>query len=248
MIKEEKQKAVEELKNTIGRFRTTGLIDMMKMPTKQLQLIRKELGDKLVIKVSKKTLVKFALRSLGRNDLEEMIPQQPGLVLTDLESFQFYKTVSKLKYPTYAKEGSLIERDIQVKTGPTNLLPGPVISELAKVGLVAGVEGGKVAIKKDAVVAKKGTVASKELSNVLRKLKIEPIEIGVNVVALYENGKIYLKDVLSLVETYPNKLVEAFGQALNLSVAVGYPTKENIKYLLVKAYQQAKAIEKIGGV
>lgn len=51
-------------------------------------------------------------------------------------------------------------------------MAGPVISEFAKVGLIAGVEEGKVAIKKDKVVAKKGDEISKELAGVLRKLKI----------------------------------------------------------------------------
>ncbi len=248
MTKKEKESAVEELKDAISRYRTVGLIDMVKMPTKQLQLIKKGLGDRAVVKISKKTLVKFALKNLGRKDLEGKIPKQPGLVLTNLESFQFYKIVSGLRYPTYAKEGDSIEKEIHVKAGPTNLLPGPVISELAKVGLIAGVEGGKVAIKKDAVIAKKGSKASKELAGVLRKLKIEPIEIGINIDILYEDGKMYSKDILNLVETYPSRLVEAFGQALNLSIAIGYPTKENVKYLFAKAYQQAKALEKIGGV
>ena len=70
-----------------------------------------------------------------------------------------------------------------------------------------------------------------------------------NVVGIYANGIIYKKDVLSLVgENYLTKIKDAFNQALNLSVAISYPTKENVGRLFAKAYQQAKAIKnRIGG-
>ena len=182
-------------------------------------------------------------------ELENFIPLQVGLILTNLTTFQFYKIVNQLKSSAFAKEDDIAGMDIEIKPGPTDLLPGPVISEFAKVGLVAGVEAGKIAIKKGGVAAKKGTKISKELAGILRKLKIEPIEISLNITALYENGEVYAKDVLNLVGEYPNKLKEAFSKAVNLSVAICFPTKENVKYLFAKAYQQAKALEsKIGGV
>lgn len=251
MAKEEKMKAVEALAKEIEKYSTVCLIDMMKLPTKQFQLIKKELGEEAIFKISKKSLVRFSLKKIGKeniSELEKIIPKQPGLILTNLPAFKFYKMINKMKYPVFAKEGDTIEKEIQVKAGPTNLLPGPVISELAKVGIIGGVEGGKVAIKKDSIVAKRGSMVTKELAGVLRKLNIEPVNIGINIVAVYENGDIHSKNLLQMVEEYPSKLQQAFNQALNLSIAVGYPTKENVKFLLAKAYQQAKAIERIGGV
>lgn len=252
MTREEKVEEVEELSKLMSRYSTIGFINLAKLPTKQFQKIRKELNEKALIKISKKSIVKFALKKLEKEnigELENFIPSQLGLILTDLPTFQFYKIAKQLKSSAFAKENDVTEKDIEIKPGPTDLLPGPVISEFAKVGLVAGVEAGKIAIKKGGVVAKKGTKIPKELASVLRKLKIEPIEISLNITALHENGKVYAKDVLSLVEEYPNKLKDAFSKALNLSVAIGFPTKENVKYLFAKAYQQAKALEsKIGGV
>lgn len=251
MAKEEKLKAVEELTKEIEGYPTVCLIDMMKLPTKQFQLIKKELGDQAVFKICKKSLIIFALRKIKKEkiaELEKSIPKQPGIILTNSSAFKFYKTINNMRYPVFAKEGDSIEKEIRVKPGPTNLLPGPVISELAKVGVIAGVEGGKVAIKKESVIAKKGTLVTKDMASVLRKLNIEPVDIGINVVVIYDNGNIHSKDILQMVEVYPEKLKEAFNQALNLSTAIGYPTRENIKFLLSKAYQQAKAIERIGGV
>ena len=67
-----------------------------------------------------------------------------------------------------------------------------------------------------------------------------------DVVILTEKESAYLKDILDLVgENYLNKIKQAFNEALNLSVAIGYPTKENVAHLLAKAYRQAKAVEAI---
>lgn len=251
MVKEEKLKAVEDLVKAMNSYHTVGFIDLSKMPTKQFQQIRKGLNEKAAIKISKKSIVQFALKKLEKpemRELEKFVPTQPGIILTNLGTFQIYKEAGKLKSSTYAKENDVVNMEIEVKPGPTDLLPGPVISEFAKVGLIAGVEGGKIAVKKGKIVARAGDKISKDLAGILRKLKIEPIEISLNIAALYEDGKIYMKDILSLVGKYPDMIKDAFNKALSLSVGIAYPTKENIKYLFAKAYQQSKALEsKIGG-
>lgn len=253
MVKEEKLKAVEELKKLLEEYPVIGILDMYKHPSKQLQEIRKKLRGKAIIKVTKKSILVRAIRSVNKeklSELEKFIPSQPAILFTNSEPLKFYLFLNTLKPTAFAREGDVVEEDITVHAGPTSLLPGPVISELSKVGLVAGVEGGKIVIKKDKVVAKRGDKISKELASVLRKLKIETIKVGLNVVVFFDNGEIYTKEVLTLVgENYLNRIKQAFSEALNLSVAIGYPTKENVSYLFMKAYQIAKAIEnKIGGV
>jgi len=251
LVKEEKIKQVGELEKLLTSYKTVGIIDLYKLPNKQMQEIKKSIRDVAILKVVKKSTLLHALKKekMGKiGELEKIIPLQPGLVLSNINAFKFYTKIDKLKSLTYAKEGDVVGDEILITAGPTSLLPGPVISEFGKVGLVAGVEEGKVAIKKDKVVAKKGDNVSKELASILRKLKIQTIKVGLNVVAMYDDGFIYKKDVLSLVgDNYINKVKGAFQQALNLSVNIIYPTKESIGYILAKAYQQAKVIQsKIG--
>jgi large subunit ribosomal protein L10 len=251
MVREEKITKKEELKDLIKKHSVIGLIDIFKLPSKQMQEIRKEIREKGIIKVVKKSILLNSLKELNLEnfeELEKLIPQQPAILLTNLESFKIYSLISKLKFSTFAKEGDIATEDIKVSAGPTSLLPGPVISELSKVGIPAGVEEGKIVVKKDVIVAKKGDKISKELAGVLRKLKVQPMKIGLNLVAIYENGKIFEKEILELVNLYPDKLKEAFNQALNLSININYPTKENIQQILIKAYQNALALEKFGGV
>jgi large subunit ribosomal protein L10 len=249
MGKEEKAVEVEQLRKTVDEYPVIGIIDMFKLPSRPLQNVKKKLKEDGIIKITKKTILVRALQNSkkeGMQKLIENVPQQPAIFLTKLEPFKAYALVNKVKTLAAAKEGDIAPDDIKVSAGPTNLLPGPAISELTKVGIPAGVEEGKIAIKKDVVVVKKGSLISKQLASALKKLNVEPMQIGVNIVSLFENGMIYGKDALSLVgEGYINKLKEAFNNALNLSVSISYPTKQNIGFLLAKAAVEAKTIEKL---
>ncbi|MFQ6055883.1 MAG: 50S ribosomal protein L10 [Methanosarcinales archaeon] len=252
MVREEKIAEVEELRKMMGNYSVIGLIDMFKLPSRQLQEIRKKIRGKAVILMTKKSLLKIAIKNVEKknmNELEKVIPQQPAIIFSQLDSFKLFSMIAKLKSPSFVKNGDIAQSDIKVSAGPTSLLPGPVISELSRAGIPAGVEDGKIAIKKDVTVVKKGEKISKELVNALRKLGIEAKEVGLNIVAIYDNGIVYTKDKLNLVNIYPERIKEAFNQALNLSINICYPTKENIKFLLIKAFNSAKTLEgKIGGV
>jgi large subunit ribosomal protein L10 len=253
MVSEKKVSDVENLKKMVEEYPIVGIIDMYKLPSRPLQNVKKKVKDEGIIRIIKKSTLLFALRNAkkdGIKELEKIVPKQPAIFLTRMDPFRFYAIVDKVKTPAPAKEGDNAPDDIKVSAGPTNLMPGPAISELTKVGIPAGVEEGKIAIKKDVVVAKKGAVISKPLANALRKLNIEPMLIGVNIVGIFEKGIIYSKDALGLVgEGYVSKLKDAFNNALNLSVSISYPTKANIGFLLAKAAREANALEKlkIGG-
>jgi large subunit ribosomal protein L10 len=251
MVKESKIRAVEELKKTIEKYPVFGLIDMFKLPSRQVQEIKKKIRGKGVITMTKKSTLKLAILGSSKSNIKELVdvmPQQPGIIFAQDNPFKFFSMVDKLKSSTYAKEGDIAISEIKVTAGPTSLLPGPAISELSKAGIPAGVEEGKIAVKKDAVVAKKGDVISGPLASALRKLNITTMEVGLKFVAIYDSGIVYKNDVLCMVNIYPDKLREAHSAAMNLTVSIGYPTKENIASLLSKAFNSAKALEsKIGG-
>lgn len=252
MIREEKIAEAEELKNILDQYPIIGLVEMFKLPSKQLQEIKKKIRGKGIIKMTKKSLLEVAIKNSNKQNIKELvdiIPQQPAIILTHTEPFKFYSMVNKLKSHTFAKGGDIAQTEIKVSAGPTSLLPGPAISELTRAGIPVGVEEGKIAIKKDTTVAKKGDVISKQLAAALRKLGIETMEVGLKIVAIYDNGTLYKTDVLNLVDIYPERLKEAFNNAMNLSVNISYPTKENIKFLLTKAFNSANALKsRVGGV
>ncbi len=242
MASKSKEKELQSLKQLLASHKTVGLVDMIKMPTKQLQEIKKTLGDEAIIKIGKKSLIQMAIKESKFSDLTDKLPKQPAIIFSNSEPFSIFKKINSMRFKTYAKEGDIALYDVAVQPGPTELLPGPAISELQKVGIIAGVEGGKIAVKKASTVLKKDVVISKEVASVLRKLKVQTAEVKLKVESFYD-GILYPKDALELVETYPNRLRDIIREDLTFSITIGYPTRENIKYLISKVNQQEKSLE-----
>jgi large subunit ribosomal protein L10 len=128
-----------------------------------------------------------------------------------------------------------------INAGPTNLLAGPAIGELQRAKIPAMIKEGKIHVREDTIVAKKGETISGTLANILKKLDIKSMLIGINVLGIWENGVIYSKDVLGVdEEEYLKNIKNAYFNALNLCVNVCYVNKESVKLLIQKAHQECK--------
>jgi len=241
--RKEKVEAVEKLAEQIKQYPIIGILSLYKTPANALQKIKKELKGKATIKVAKKSILLRAIEKAGKGNLKEFITDYPGLMLANLDPFRLYLFLQKKKTPASAKPGDMPTKDIEVKAGPTDIPPGPAISTLTKVGLPAKVEAGKIAIAKDKVVLKAGEKVSLDLASALQLLKLQPMEIGLNVVAFEENGIVYKKEQLFIdEEKLKNDIQVAIQSAFNLAINSEYPTKETISFLLAKANMQAKSL------
>jgi len=181
--------------------------------------------------------------NVGIEELEQHLKGMPALIFTKENPFSLFKTLKKSKSSAPAKAGQTAPSDIKVPKGPTSFAPGPVIGELGALRIKAGVEDGKVAIKEDAIVAKEGEVISDKLAGVLTRLGIQPMEVGLNVTAVYEDGNIFTAKVLDIdEEQFAKDLETAAVWAYNLAVNSAYPTKDTINVLLGKAFNDAKAL------
>ncbi len=246
-VSETKKKEVELLKSLIGKYSTVGILDLTNLPSPQLQDARKKLD--VNIRVTKKRLLKIAFNDIdkGVEKLGEILEDvTPALILTNNSSFKLAKDLRRGRSFVVAKTGQIAPADLIVKAGPTSLPPGPIIGELGSAGIKASIEQGKVTIKEDSVVVKAGNVISGKTADVLSKLGIKPIELGLNLVATYENGQVFKKEVLDVDEKYYLGVLRlAASEAMNLSVNAGYVTEENIELFLRKAESEARVIEKI---
>ena len=249
MVSIKKKETLKKTIEMIGEYPVIGIIDMHKLPAKQLHEIRNKIRDEAVIKMIKKRLMFLAFKEKKMSALGELITGEPALLFTKTDPFKLARVISKSKTKKPPKGGDISPEDIVVKAGPTNLPPGPVIGEFQRLKIPATVEGEKIAIKKDTVVVKKGEEISKPLADMLSKLDIQPMEIGLNLVAAWEKGVIYKKDVLFVpTEKYVEDIQKAHSQAFNLSINIGYVTKENVPFLLSKAHREALALAETAGI
>ena len=245
MVSEKKKREVSKIKELIEKYQVIGILDLFKMPSRQLQNIRKSLRGDALIKMSKKRMIKLALENIKeKKEIQKLYDpniKEPALILSNMDPFKLFKKLKESKSKTYAKANEIAPNDIVVHAGPTNLMAGPVIGELQRVGIPAMIQEGKIHIRKDTVVVKKGEIISSQLANVLKKLDIQPMEVGINVVGIWENGIVYPKEILDVSEEeYMKKIKDAYNYALNLCVNIRYPNEKSIRILLQKAYSNAK--------
>ena len=242
MVSQQKIQTVKEVGALVEEYPVVGILNMHKLPGRQLHFIKEKMKGKAKIKMLKKKLLEKVLKEAKRQgvkDLESYFREQPALLFSRSNPFELARLLSGAKSKAPAKTGDIAPYDIMIPAGPTPLPAGPAIGELQKVGLTVGVEAGKVAVKKDSIIVKEGQPIRKEVADVLSKLAIEPMEIGLDLLAVWDNGTIYEKSILFVPqEKYLEDLKAGFVYGLNLSVKINYYTKDNIKVFLGKNYQE----------
>jgi len=249
----QKAAEVEEIKKLLHQHRVLGVANLQKVRAAQLQEVKKKLKDMARIHVIKNTLMKRAVAESqdkpGFEKVQSLLDGPNIFLFTDLNPFRLSLLLEKGKVKATAKSGDIASMDVIVPAGNTGLPPGPIISQLGSVGLPTRIEAGSVWVSKDTLVAKKGDLIDARLASVLSKLNIKPVEVGLILKAVYEDGLIISEDQLHLdVEGFKRSLAEARFDALNLSVSSGYPTPENIQLLLQTAHRKAFSLALNAGV
>lgn len=246
-MKTDKQKIVSEFRELLEKYSVIGLLDMHKMPAKQLLSIRTRLKKEgAIIKMTKKTLIKLALENStkeGLKNIADHIKGQPALIFSDANPFKLYRFLQENKSPAMAKPGDTTPKDIIIPAGPTQFPAGPIIGEFQRMKVQTTVEDGKIAVKKDVKVASAGDKLSKEVVEFISKFGIEPMEVGLDMVAAWDNGTIFAKNVMAVsVDEYMEKIKTCYIHSLNLAVAVEYPCRESVEIMIRKCFTNAKAV------
>ena len=244
-VAEWKKEEVKELKGIIGEYDVIGIVDLMNIPAKQLQEMRKSLKGKAVIRMSKKNLIDLAFEDCNADktnivDLSEHMDGQIALIATEMNPFKLYKILEDSKTSAPAKPGTIAPDDIIVPEGDTGFEPGPFLGELQQVGIPAKIDKGKICVQKETVVVAAGEEVSKQVAATLSRMDINPMEVGIDLKAVYEEGSVYTSDLLAIDEEQTLADVQnAFRNAFNLSVNAAIPTDETISTIITLAYTRA---------
>ncbi|MBS3089351.1 50S ribosomal protein L10 [Candidatus Pacearchaeota archaeon] len=248
-IPQYKLKAVSELVDQIKTNRTVLVASTRKLPSSQFHQIKKQLRGKASIRVVKKSLVIRAMENSklpGIKALEESVGSDVALFFSELDPFELSGLLADNQSPAKAKAGDIMNEDIHVEPGPTELVPGPAISELSGVGLKVAVEGGKLAIKQHATIARAGEAIKDNVASVMAKLGIMPLKVGFEPLAAYDStaDKVYKGIKIDKKRTL-EALREAIGKSRSFAINLKYLSSDTVGYFISKAGLEAKAIEKI---
>ena len=240
-----KRKEVEEIKADAGKYSLVGLVDMYGIPASQLQQIRRNLKSKAKIKMTRNTLIQHAFDEMGGplSALAGHLSGHSALIFTNENPFRLYKTLEKTKTKMAAKPGEKAPEDIVVEKGPTSFKPGPIVGELQQAGIPAAIEAGKVKIRETRTVVKKGEAISPKLADVLAKLDIKPMDVGLILQAAFFEGDVYEPSVLAIDDDLIySQMTLAASQAFNLSLNAVIFTSDTATPLVGKAVREARGL------
>jgi len=237
VVKPWKIEKVSEVVELLKKYPTVGVIDATSLPSKQLQVIRRNIRNDIIIKDVKKSFLLRAFEKTNNKDLAEKIKGTPILLLTKHNAFKLNKMIDKNKSKSAIKPGQIAPFDLVIPAGETPFTPGPVIGEFGQLGVKAKIVAGKINVLNDSVVVKQGDKASDLAASMLMRLGIKPVEIGLNIVAVKEGSTIYSKSDLSI--DIESMIASAYSQAKNLALNSKLLVKEFINEFLIKAQLEA---------
>jgi large subunit ribosomal protein L10 len=243
-ILQEKKDEVTELTQLVNKYKSIGIASLKKVRAAQMQELKKNLADKVFMRVIKNTLMRLAIKNSGdKPGLEKIDTYLTGpnvFLFTDINPFKLVLALERGKVKTTAKAKDVAAFDVIVPAGNTGQPPGPMISQLNSVGLPTRIESGSVWVSKDTLVVKKGEVINERLASVLSKLGIKPVETGLAMTAIYDDGLVIVQDQLRIdVDATKHEVESAFADSFALSLSISYPMPENSLALVQIAHREA---------
>lgn len=241
-----KKERVSEIADKVNKKNVISLVNIEGIPAKQLQEMRSNLRGIAELLVSRNTLLKIALGNSdkkGKEELKNYVSEQVALLLTNENPFKLYNILEENKTKAPATTGDKAPKDLVIEEGPTSLEPGPVLGDLQKAGIPAAIDGGEVVVQETEVVKEEGEEIDSLLADMLKKLDIKPMEVGLKLKAVLEEGTLFEPSDLEIdYEEYVSKIQRSYSNAFSLSVEVSYPTKQNIETLVREAKMDSLAI------
>jgi len=246
-VLQEKISEVEEIIQLTMQYKVIGIANLQKVRAAQLQEFKKNLADKVYMRVIKNTLMKISIENCKeKTELKKLAEYLTGsnvYLFTDLNPFRLALLLERGKVRTTAKAGDIAAFDVVVPAGNTGQPPGPIISQLNAVGLPTRIEAGSVWINRDTLVARKGEVISERHASILSKLGIKPVEAGLAMKVAYDGGLIITQEQLRIdINETKQSIEKAHANVFTLSLSIAYPTPENMEMLVKIAHKEAYAL------
>jgi large subunit ribosomal protein L10 len=244
-IAEWKLGEVKKLSDLLTEKKVIGIVEIGGIPAPQMQQMRSNLHDIATIRSAKNRLILRALDEAekqvkGISQLKETITSQTAIISTELNPFKLFAKIKATRTMAPAKGGETARYDIKVKSGDTPFKPGPIVGELQKAGIPAAIQEGKVVIKSDKIIVPEGEKIPADVAQMLTRLEIFPIEIGMSLHAVFEDGNIFKPDILDInIDEFIGKMKQAYNNSFNLAIETAWFNKLTIRPLLMKAYNSA---------
>jgi large subunit ribosomal protein L10 len=240
-----KKQEVQALKTIIDSYPVVGLVDVQGIKARQVQRIREDLRGSVSIRGAKNTLIAIALKKSKQKvePLTSCLKGGASLICTDIDPFRLNMLLEKSRTSAPARPGDIAPEEIVISAGDTGFPPGPLVGELQRAGIPARIEKGSIIVQNDHVFVKAGEEIDEKKAEILKKLGIEPMSAGLDLLGACEEGRLYQPSVLHVdIESITAQLGQAYHQALSLGVEACIVTGQTISLLVQKAVRQSQSL------
>jgi len=247
-VSQKKRKEIEEILTLIKDYKVLAIANLEKLPAFNLMKIKSQLRGKIILKFTKKRLIKRAFDE-SKNEmlisLKSKLEGIPAIMFTNENPFKLFQLLKKSKTPAPAKTGDIAPKEVIIPEGPTEFTPGPVIGELGIMGIKTSVENGKVVIKSSKVLVKEGEKIGSKQADLMSKLGMQPMEVGLNIILTYENGEVLERNILDVdQEVIFAEVQKAISESMALAINLSYITHETTPLLLKKGELEAISLKR----
>lgn len=240
-----KKQEAKTLKKLTDSYPVVGLVNIEGIKARQLQRIRQDMRDKVLIRASKNTLLAIALKKSKKNlkELASCLDSGASLICCNMDPFRLNMLLQESRTPAPAKRGDVAPDDIVISAGDTGFPPGPLVGELQRAGVPARIEKGSIMVQKDCTFVKAGETITEKQAEILGKLGMEPMTVGLELLGVCEGEKLFEPSVLYVdVEGIHSQLGLAHQHALALGVEACIVTEDTITLLVQKAARYANSL------
>ena len=228
------------------KYKVVALVKTEKVRASQLLPLRKALKGQVEFVCVKDRIAQKALEKSnipGIKGISDELVGQCLFIFTNMSPFKLNVLLAKNKIMMAARGGDIASVDILVPAKNTGIAPGPMLTEFKEAGIPTKIDQGTIWIQKDTTPVKKGGVINEKLAALLGKLDIKPVEAGISLYTALEEGLKYTADELVIdVEKIRNAFTQLHQEAVSLSIAAAYVTKENVSQILSRAAQHARSL------
>jgi large subunit ribosomal protein L10 len=228
------------------KYKVVALVKTEKVRASQLLPLRKALKGQVEFVCVKDRIAQKALEKSDIPGIKEISDELVGqclFIFTNMSPFKLNVLLAKNKIMMAARGGDIASIDILVPAKNTGIAPGPMLTEFKEAGIPTKIDQGTIWIAKDSTPVKKGGVINEKLAALLGKLDIKPVEAGISLYTALEEGLKYAAEEMVIdVEKIRNEFTQFHQEAISLSIAAAYVTKENINQILSRAAQHARSL------
>ncbi len=243
-----KEEIVRKIVEGAKEFPTVMFADFGRSPADFLQRIRKELAPDTKLMVVKKRLVPIAFSKVdfreGLNKLLDHMPQRLMIIFSKESPWGLYQKLREKTVNVDILPGEVAKEDIVIPAGPTDLAPGPILTDLRALGVPTKIVGGKISISEDFVIVRKGEKVQAQIAEILKALGIKPVEVRLEVSgAVDREGIFWSPEVLAKTrEEILEELGRAAGAGIALAIEQGIVTDKTVEPIVARAAQKALAL------